>query len=56
MVLVLLTLAVVVGIFTIAKYVEAVRKSRLPAGIQHLPGPKGMYRTTVVVDDNVEQS
>jgi hypothetical protein len=42
MVPVLLTLAVVVGILAVAKYVESARKSRLPVGIQHLPGPKGI--------------
>jgi hypothetical protein len=37
-----LAFAVVVGIFVIAKYIETAKKNKLPAGIQKLPGPKGM--------------
>lgn len=40
-----LALAVVLGIFAIAKYIETAQKNRLPAGVQKLPGPKGVYRT-----------
>jgi hypothetical protein len=40
-----LALAVVLGIFAIAKYIEIAQKNRLPAGVQKLPGPKGMYLT-----------
>jgi outer membrane murein-binding lipoprotein Lpp len=36
-----LILAVVVGIFAIAKYIETAKKNKLPAGVQKLPGPKG---------------
>lgn len=40
-----LALAVVLGIFAIAKYIETTQKNRLPPGVQKLPGPKGMYHT-----------
>ena len=38
-------LAVVGAILSIAKYIENVRKSRLPAGVKKLPGPKGTCKT-----------
>jgi hypothetical protein len=37
-----LAFAVVLGILAIAKYIETAKKNKLPAGIQRLPGPKGM--------------
>jgi outer membrane murein-binding lipoprotein Lpp len=37
-----LAFAVVVSILAIAKYIETAKKNKLPAGIQKLPGPKGM--------------
>jgi hypothetical protein len=38
-----LALVIVLGVFAIAKHIETARKNRLPAGIQKLPGPKGMH-------------
>lgn len=39
----LLALAVVLSVFVIAKFIETAQKNRLPAGVQKLPGPKGVY-------------
>lgn len=37
----LIAFATVVGILTIAKYIETTKKNKLPPGVQKLPGPKG---------------
>lgn len=41
----LAALVAAVGVFLIARYIENVRKNRLPAGVQKLPGPKGEHLT-----------
>lgn len=47
----LAALAVAIGIFAIAKYIENLKKNRLPAGIKRLPGPKGEHQTAQELND-----